>query len=114
MAAAIQWITTIISAIIILIAAHISITIILPKLKDFLSPVIKEDKALSGLMTLLIILIAVLVFKSVIEQLLTLQNATLSLISVFSPGLDLIIGLSRYIGYIVLGFIVVLGIKSYK
>lgn len=114
MADVITWVTTIIAGVIILIASHISITIILPKLKDFISPVVKDEKTLAALMTLLIILVAVLGLKAEIDLLLTLQNNVLNLLNVFKPGLDLILSIGKYIGYLVLGFMVVLGLKFFK
>jgi len=114
MADVITWVTTIIASVIILIAGHISITIILPKLKDFIGPVVKDEKSLAALMTLLVILVAVLALKAEVDLLLTLQNNVLNLLNVFKPGLDLILGIGKYIGYLVLGFIVVLGLKFFK
>lgn len=114
MATTTVWITTIISAVLVLIAGHITITIILPKLKDFLKPAIKDDNALASLMIMLIILVAVLALKAEVTLLLTLQNNTVNLINVLSPGLDLILGFSKYLGYLVLGFLVILGLKFYK
>ena len=114
MATAMAWITTIISSVIILIAGHIAITIILPKLRDLLNPIIKDEKAISSLMTLLMILVVVLAFTSMIIVLGTLQNEVLNLLNVFRPGLELLTSLGKYIGYLVLGLLVVLGLKYYK
>ena len=84
------------------------------KLKDFLSPVVKDEKALSALMTLMIILIAVLVLKAEVDLFALLQNETVNLINVIKPGLDVILSLAKYVGYLVLGFLVILGLKYYK
>jgi|SRR3989344_1168908 len=114
MASVLTWVATILSAVIILIAGHISITIILPKLKDFLGPAFKDEKALYGLMTLFMVLVIVLVFKAEIDLLLTLQNETLNLINVFKPGVDLILALGKYVGYVVLVVLGVVGLKYIK
>ena len=114
MATAMVWITTIISSVIIFIAGHIAITIILPKLRDLLNPIIKDEKAISSLMTLLMILVVVLAFTSMIIVLGTLQNEVLNLLNVFRPGLELLTSLGKYIGYLVMGLLVVLGLKYYK
>jgi len=112
--AVIVWITTIISAVIILIAGHIAITIVLPKLKELVNPVIKDEKSLSALMTLLLILIIVLALGSIITVLNGLQNDVVNLLNVFKPGLTLLTDFGNYVGYIILGFIVVLGLKYFK
>ncbi len=114
MVGALTWVATILSAVIVLIAGHVSITVILPKLKDFLSPALKDERALYGLTTLLMVLIVVLVFKAEIDVLLTLQNETLNLINVFKPGLDVILALGKYVGYLVLVVLGVMGLKYIK
>lgn len=111
---AITWILVIISVIFAFIGGHILLTKVLPPMKKILSPVMKDENSVNSLMSILLVLVAVLVLQKAVELLTTLENKVISLVTVINPALEVILGFGTYISYLILGLIIVIGLKNWK
>ena len=114
MAESTVWIVAIFSVIFALLGGHILLTKVLPPLKKILSSVLKDENSVNSLVSILIVLVAVMVLGKVIEVLAVPGNATLNMLLVIQPGLDVIKDFGMYIGYLILGLVIVIGLKNWK
>ena len=114
MAETIIWILIIISVIFAFIGGHILLTKVLPPLKKLLSSVLKDENAINSLMSILLVLVAVLVLQKAVELLKALENQVINVVTVINPALEIILGFGTYVGYLILGIIIVIGLKNWK
>ncbi len=86
----------------VVVAVHIFITIVLPRLKDFTALVIKDEKANEGLVFLILVYVLVLGGSKVVKTLVGLGNQYISMVSIFSSGLELFTESTYYIAFLVM------------
>ncbi|MBI2671762.1 hypothetical protein HYX16_02415 [Candidatus Woesearchaeota archaeon] len=109
-----EYIVNLLKIVFVVLAGHISLTKVIPLLDGLLSELIKEKKAVDNFTSLLGILVFVLVGMKIVEFALATQNKIISYLSVVKPGLDLLMSLSSYFGWILAGAVVVLGLRSFR
>jgi len=63
---------------------------------------------------LLIILVGVLVLNKTIEILVGLGNEIVNVVTILTPALDILMQLLPYVGYLVLGWLIILGLDSFR
>lgn len=114
MAESTVWIVAIFSIIFALLGGHILLTKVLPPLKKIFSSILKDENSVNSLMSILIVLVAVIVLGKVLELLTVPGNATVNMLLVIQPGLDIIKDFGTYIGYLILGLVIVIGLKNWK
>lgn len=114
MAEALTWILISISVIFAFIGGHILLTKVLPPLKKILSSVLKDENAVNSLMAILLVFVAVLVLQKSVELLMTLENQVINVVTVINPALEIILSFGTYIGYLILGIMIVIGLKNWK
>ena len=114
MAEALTWILVIISVLFAFIGGHILLTKVLPPLKKLLNSVLKDENAVNSLMAILLVLVGVLVLQKAVELLKVLENQVINVVTVINPALEIMLGFGTYIGYLILGIIIVIGLKNWK
>ena len=112
MVAAETIILLILKMVFIVVAAHIGLTKLVPMLESVLKTVIKDQKSLDGLTSLLSILILTISATKVIEFGKLTEIQVLSYLDVFQPALDLFMQLVPYFAWVLGGLVVILGIRG--
>lgn len=112
MASAELWIVNILKILFVIIGAHLAITKILPMLKDTLSSF--DKKMVNGLISLFAVFIIVFAGLAIFEFITAIGSKGFSYLLVIKPAFDLIYRLEYYFKYIILGIIVILGLKAFK
>lgn len=106
------WAMNILKIIFIVIGAHIAITKVLPMLKDALSGL--DKKMINGIISLFAVFILVFAGLKIFEFIAAIGDKTISYLLVIQPAFDLILKLEYYFKYIIIGVIVILGLKAFK
>ena len=114
------WITVILSVVFSLVAAYIAIVFILPMIRALVKEIIEDTPAINGFMSILIIVVYILLFKKILEILLTLpqtteegKKAVVSYLNVLQPGVNILDQLLPFIGWVLLGGLVAFGLRHY-
>ncbi len=108
------WVVNVLKIIIILLAAHLAITRIIPLLSAFLQNVTKDEKSINSFISLLDIFILALVGAKVIEYCLAIGNNILNYIGVLAPAFELVIDVFKYLQWILVILLAVVALKKYK
>src|SRR3989344_4445591 len=95
----------------VVVAGHIAITKIIPLLDGMLKSLIKETKAVDNFTSLLGVLVFVLVGVKVIEFAVATQNSVIGYLTVVKPGLELLLNLVPYFGYIFAGAVAIIALR---
>lgn len=96
-------------------AGHIAITKILPRLKVLLKSILKEEEAVNSLMYIFIIYVGLFVLSKLLELLNGFGVSFITDITkIIEPGVSILMSLLPYIQWLILGIIVVVGLKSLK
>ena len=98
----------------VVLAGHIALTKIIPILDEMLKSLLKDNKIVDSFTSLLGILVFVLVGKSVIEFATATENKVIAYLSVLKPGVDLLLSLIPYFGYIFAAAVVIIALKGIK
>ncbi len=106
------WAMNILKIIFVVIGAHIAITKVLPMLKDTISSF--DRKVVNGLVSLFAVLILVFAGLKIFDFIAAIGDKTFSYLLVIQPAFDLVFSLEYYFKYIILGVIVILGLKAFK
>lgn len=108
-------VVSILGSILVLVAGHFIITKVLPLLKDLLKSIIKDEKAINALLSIFIIYVAVFAIGKLIPLLVLLEFDLLTKFTeIINPGLALLLDVVPYLQWLVLGVIVVIGLKNYR
>ena len=102
------WIVNILGIIFALAGSLFIIIKILPRVRDLIGSVFKDDVIVNSLMSLLVLLVYILLFIGVVNLIKNIDNQYLNFISVLDPGVDLILAILPYFKWLV--FAVVLGL----
>ena len=108
------FIVNILKIVFVIIAGHLAITKIIPLLDEMLKALIKEKKIVDKFTSLLGVLVFVLVGAKIIEFAEATQNQVISYLSVIQPGLDLLLGLVPYFGYVFAATVVIIAVRGIK
>ncbi len=117
-------VTTILKIIFSVILAYVAIAFILPMIRALVKEIIEEPSAVSGFMSLLVIVVYVFLFKEIIKILTSLpvdapaegveaSKPLLSYLSVLEPGIGILDQLLPYIGWVLLGSLIAFGLRHY-
>ena len=98
----------------VVLAGHILLTKVIPLLDDMLKSLIKENKAVENFTSLLGILVFVLVGLKVIELAVATENKIIAYLSILKPGVEMILSLVPYLGYIFAGAVLIIALKGIK
>lgn len=96
----------------VIVGAHLAITKVLPMLKDTLSGF--DRKVANGLISLFAVLIIVFAGLAIFEFIEATGSKALSYLLVIKPAFDIVFSLEYYLKYVILGVIVILGLKAFK
>ena len=108
------FITNILKIVFVILGGHILITKVIPLLDELLKSLIKENKVVDNFTSLLGVLVFVLVGVKIIEFATATGNKVISYLDVIKPGLELILGMVPYFGYIFAAAVVVIALKGLK
>tara|TARA_Y100000034_G_scaffold130902_1_gene190481 strand:- start:1481 stop:1828 length:348 start_codon:yes stop_codon:yes gene_type:complete len=108
------WVINILGIVFAIIAALIIIIKILPRLRDLADPIIGSESALSGLMSLLVILVYILLFAGIINLLKNIDNKFLNYVTILDPGVDLFVAMIPFFKWIVFALVLGLAAKYIK
>ncbi|MAG45418.1 MAG: hypothetical protein CMH63_01445 [Nanoarchaeota archaeon] len=117
-------VTTILKIIFSVILAYVAIAFILPMIRALVKEIIEEPSAVSGFMSLLVIVVYVFLFKEIIKILTSLpvdapaegaeaSKPLLSYLSVLEPGIGILDQLLPYVGWVLLGSLIAFGLRHY-
>ena len=106
--------TSILKIIFVIVAGHIALTKIIPLVDEMLKALIKETKVVDKFTSLLGVLVFVMVGVKIIEFAAVTQNKVISYLSVIQPGLDLLLSLVPYFGYIFAATVIIIAARSFK
>jgi hypothetical protein len=97
------------------IAGHIAITKIFPKLKLLLKAIIKDEEATNSLMYIFIVYLALFVLSKLIELFRAFNVSFINdMTNIIQPGIDILMGLLPYLQWLILGILIVIGLKNFK
>lgn len=106
------WVIGLAGAGLAVVAGHLAITKLYPALKSLLSTVIKEEKAVDGVLSLLVGYTLIFVLREALKALLAINNEYLNVIALLNPPITLLIDILWYISWLVLAFFFVYGLKK--
>ena len=95
-------------------AGHIILTKIIPLLDDMLKGLIKDNKVVDKFTSLLGVLVIVLASVKLIEFAVATENKVIGYLTVLKPGLELILSLVPYFGYIFAALVLIIAARSFK
>jgi len=93
-----------------IVAALLIIIKVLPRIRDVADPIIANEGAINGLMSLLVILVYILLFVGIINLIRNIDNQYLNYISVLDPGVNLFVAMLPYFKWLI--FALVLGLSA--
>lgn len=108
------WIAFALNIVFLLIAGHIALTKLFPKLKAILVAALGKDDVVNAVMYLFVAYTIIFVLKKFVDMILAIGNSYLNLFAMLNSGLELLILLLPYIQWLILGAVVVVGLKSAK
>ena len=108
------FVVNLLNIVFVVLAGHIALTKIIPLLDGMLKQLVKETKAIDNFTSLLGILVFVLVGLKIIEFAVATQNKVISYLSVVKPGLDLLLSLVPYLGYVFAGAIIIIALRGIR
>lgn len=107
------WIVNLLKIIFVVVGAHLAITKVLPMLKSIVDGL--GDKRVSeGIISLFAVFILVFAGLAILDFITAIGSTGLSYLNVIKPAFDLIFRLEYYFKYVILGVIIVLGLKAFK
>ena len=109
-----SFIVNILKIVFVVLGGHIILTKVIPLLDSMLKNLIKDNKVVDNFTSLLGILVFVLVGTKIIEFAVATENTVIGYLSVIQPGLDLILSLVPYFGYIFAAAVVIIAVKGIK
>lgn len=93
-------------------AGHVIITKILPRIKTLLLALIKDEKAVSSVMYILIAYVGIFILDKILGLLSGLGNPSLNdFVAIVSPAVEIFLKTVPYVQWIVAGTLLVLGLK---
>lgn len=98
----------------IVVAGHITLTKIIPLLDDILKGFIKDNKVVDRFTSLLGILVIVLASIKIIEFAMAMQNKVIGYLDVLKPGLELILSLVPYFGYVFGALVLIIAVRNFR
>ena len=98
----------------VVVAGHIILTKIIPLLDNILKGLIKDNKVVDGFTSLLGILVIVLASVKIIEFAIATGNKVIGYLDVLKPGLELILSLVPYFGYLFGALVLIIAVRSFK
>lgn len=107
------WIVNLLKILFVIVGAHLAITKVLPMLKNAIEG-LGDKKVIDGLVSLFAVLILVLAGLQIFEFIAAIGSIGFSYLTVIKPAFDLVFGLVYYVKYVILGVIVILGLKAFK
>jgi len=105
---------SLLNAVFIIIGGYVAISYLLPMLRDFFSGILKEEKSLDGLMGIINLYIIIFILAAIVTELMAINNQYLNYFGILTPGLNVLVALIPYIQWLVVGVLVVLGLKNLK
>lgn len=104
-----EWMMAILQIVVVLIGGHLTITKLLPLLKEGLVYLIKKEEVVNSTISVFILFIGVIVLKKLVEFLVDTGNTYLSYINVLTPGIDIILEVFPFVLYFMLAIVAVSG-----
>ncbi len=108
------WVVNILGIIFALAGALFIIIKILPRVRDLVDSVFKDDTIVNSVMSLLVILVYILLFVGVVNLIKNIDNQYLNYISILDPGINLVLAILPYLKWLVFAVILGLAFKYVK
>ncbi|MEK6937128.1 MAG: hypothetical protein AABW58_03600 [Nanoarchaeota archaeon] len=98
----------------VVVAGHVTLTKIIPLLDDMLKGLIKDNKVVDRFTSLLGILVVVLASVKIIEFAMATGNKVIEYLDVLKPGLEFVLNLLPYFGYVFAAIVLIIAVRSFK
>jgi len=108
------WVTTIFKILFLSAGSYLALWQIIPMLEDFLGGFIKDEKALDGLMSIIVIFAGIFILSTLLNLLIETGSKALGYLNVVSPTLEFLMNLINPLKWVLLAGIVVMGLKNLK
>ncbi|MAF51064.1 MAG: hypothetical protein CMH64_03140 [Nanoarchaeota archaeon] len=108
------WVINVLGIVFAIVAALLIIIKILPRIRDIADPILGNDEAINGLMSLLVILVYILLFVGIINLIKNIDNPYLNYVSVLDPGVNLFVSLLPYFKWLIFALALGLAAKYIK
>ncbi|MFH1331705.1 MAG: hypothetical protein ABIH63_00265 [archaeon] len=108
------WILTVIGTLSALIAGHLIITRILPKIKNAMDLAMKDNVVTEGLMIIFFVYIGIFVIRKVLEIVIALNEPWSKYLTSIKPGIEVLTELLPYLGVFMIGVVIAIAIKQKK
>tara|TARA_Y100000310_G_C20491426_1_gene719422 strand:+ start:183 stop:530 length:348 start_codon:yes stop_codon:yes gene_type:complete len=108
------WIINVLGIVFAIVAALLIIIKILPRIRDIADPIVGNEAAINGLMSLLVFLVYILLFVGIINLIKNIDNQYLNYISVLDPGVNLFVALLPYFKWLIFALVLGLAAKYIK
>jgi len=96
-------------------AGHIAITKILPRLKTLLKSAMKDEESVNALMYVFIIYVGIFVLSKLIELFQAFDVSFITdITNIVQPGIDVMMNILPYLQWLVLGILVIIGLKNFR
>ncbi len=106
------WIITILGMFSAIIAGHLILTKILPRIKASMDLAIKDNIAVESLMVIFFVYIALFVIRKVLELIAATNEDWVKYITAIKPGVDVLTDLLPYLGVFMIAVMVAVTIKQ--
>ena len=106
------WMLEKLKIIAVVIGGHLAINKMLPVLKNVLSSFIEKEEFLTGIISVLMFYVGVLVLRFIVDFLVEIGNKYLSYVEVLLPGIEVILAVIPYVIYFMIAAVVVAGLKK--
>ncbi len=108
------WIITVLGILSAIVAGHLLITKMLPKIKNATDLAIRDNTVTEGLMLIFFIYISLFVIRKFLELIIATNDAWTKYLNVVKPGIDVLTDLLPYLGVFMIGVVIAVAIRSKK
>ncbi len=108
------WIITVLGIFSALVAGHLILTKILPRIKSSMDLAIKDNIAVESLMVIFFVYIALFVIRKILELVVATNESWVKYITAIKPGIDVLTDLLPYLGVFMIAVMVAVAIKQRK
>jgi hypothetical protein len=106
------WIITILGILSALVAGHLIITKILPKIKTAMDLAVKDNVAAEGLIMIFFIYIGLFVVRKVLELIIATNENWAKYLGAIKPGIDVLTDLLPYLGVFMIAVMIAVAIRK--
>ncbi len=106
------WMLTILKIAVLIIGGHLTITKLLPKLKNVLTIFIDKSEIILAIIYALMFYTLILVIKYTVEALVLVNNKYINYLSVVIPATDIMLTIIPFVLYFLIAAVIAMGVKK--